>query len=110
MELYAVFSTLSGGPYEALLPEIARTSADRVSLVGVRVFFGVAGAAVGLVDASLGWAISSLVGPGGPEAGPTSPAAWVGTALFVMALAALVAALGGVAARFRAGSSPEQAG
>jgi GPH family glycoside/pentoside/hexuronide:cation symporter len=49
MELYAIFSTVSGGPYEALLPEIARTSADRVSLVGVRVFFGVAGAAVGLV-------------------------------------------------------------
>ena len=49
MELYAIFATVSGGPYEALLPEIARSSRERVDLVGIRVFFGVAGAAIGLV-------------------------------------------------------------
>ena len=49
MQLYSIFSTIAGGPYEALLPEIARTSGDRVALVGVRVYFGVAGAAIGLV-------------------------------------------------------------
>ena len=48
-QLYSLFSTLSGGPYEALLPEIATTSRDRVTLSGVRVYFGVAGAAIGLV-------------------------------------------------------------
>lgn len=49
MSGYNIFSTVSGGPYEALLPEIARTSRDRVNLVGMRVYFGVAGAAIGLV-------------------------------------------------------------
>ncbi len=49
MEMYAIFSTVSGGPYEALLPEIARSSRDRVDLVSIRVVFGVAGAGIGLV-------------------------------------------------------------
>ncbi len=47
-ELHQLFATLSGGPYEALLPELAPTSAERVSIVGIRVYFGAAGAAVGL--------------------------------------------------------------
>ncbi|MBI1885647.1 MAG: MFS transporter [Chloroflexi bacterium] len=41
--------TLSGGPLEALLPEIARTSASRVSIVVWQVFLGSLGAIVGLV-------------------------------------------------------------
>ena len=49
MELYSIFGTISGGPYEALFPELARTSRDRVGLVAMRLYFGVAGAAVGLV-------------------------------------------------------------
>lgn len=49
LELMFLFSTLAGGPYEALLPEIARTSADRISIVGLRVYLGAAGGAVGLV-------------------------------------------------------------
>ena len=53
LELFFLFGTLSGGPYEALLPEIARTSGDRVSVVGMRVYFGVAGAAVGLIGSDL---------------------------------------------------------
>jgi GPH family glycoside/pentoside/hexuronide:cation symporter len=57
LELHHLFGTLSGGPYEALLPEIARTSGDRVSIVGIRVYFGAAGAAIGLTVSPIlvGW-------------------------------------------------------
>jgi GPH family glycoside/pentoside/hexuronide:cation symporter len=51
LELFNISSTLASGPYEALLPELARTSQERVSLAGMRVYFAVAGAAVGLVAA-----------------------------------------------------------
>ena len=47
LELFYVFSTLSGGPYEALFPEIARTSGDRVTIVSLRFYFGAAGFLVG---------------------------------------------------------------
>jgi GPH family glycoside/pentoside/hexuronide:cation symporter len=53
LELFSVFATLSGGPYEALLPEIARTSADRVSVVAFKVYFGALGAGAGLVASGL---------------------------------------------------------
>ena len=53
LEFFAVFATLSGGPYEALLPEIARTSRDRVTIVGIRVYMGALGAGVGLVGSGL---------------------------------------------------------
>jgi GPH family glycoside/pentoside/hexuronide:cation symporter len=53
LELYALFSTLSGGPFQALLPEIARTSAERLSLVGYRVYCGAIGGAAGLVLSGL---------------------------------------------------------
>ncbi len=49
LELFFLFSTLAGGPYEALLPEVAPRNEDRVKVVGVRTYFGAAGAAVGLV-------------------------------------------------------------
>jgi GPH family glycoside/pentoside/hexuronide:cation symporter len=49
LELFFLFATLSGGPYEALLPEIARTSDERLSVVGIRVYFGAAGGAIGVV-------------------------------------------------------------
>lgn len=52
-ELFHLFATLSGGPYEALLPELAATSEERVRLVAYRVYFGVAGAAIGLVGSGL---------------------------------------------------------
>ena len=39
-QLFHVFGTLSGLPYEALFPEIARTSDERVRVVTARVYFG----------------------------------------------------------------------
>lgn len=48
-----LFSTLSGGPYEALLPEIAPTSAERVAISGARVYFGAIGGLVGLAVSGL---------------------------------------------------------
>jgi GPH family glycoside/pentoside/hexuronide:cation symporter len=53
IELYFLTSTLSGGPYEALLPEIAPDSDERVSIVGMRVYLGAAGAGLGLVGGFL---------------------------------------------------------
>lgn len=53
LELYFLASTLSGGPYEALLPEISSTSAERVQITGMRVYFGAAGAGLGLVISGL---------------------------------------------------------
>ncbi len=53
LELYFVSSTISGGPYEALLPEIAKSSDDRVSITGMKVYFGAAGAGFGLIVSGL---------------------------------------------------------
>lgn len=44
-----LMGTLSGGPLEALLPEIAHSSAARVSIVAWQVVLGAVGAVVGLV-------------------------------------------------------------
>jgi GPH family glycoside/pentoside/hexuronide:cation symporter len=59
VELYFLSSTLSGGPYEALLPEIAPGSDERVSIVGIRVYMGLAGGALGLI---VGFLLADLVG------------------------------------------------
>jgi GPH family glycoside/pentoside/hexuronide:cation symporter len=48
-----LFATLSGGPYEALPPELARTSSARVRMVGYRVYAGVLGAELGLAGSGL---------------------------------------------------------
>jgi GPH family glycoside/pentoside/hexuronide:cation symporter len=53
LEFFNIFASLTGGPYEALLPELATTNRDRLTIVGMRVYFGAAGGAVGLVVASL---------------------------------------------------------
>jgi GPH family glycoside/pentoside/hexuronide:cation symporter len=47
LELFFLASTFSGQPYEALLPEIATTHRDRVSVVGWQFYFGILGAALG---------------------------------------------------------------
>lgn len=53
IELMFLFSTLAAGPYEALLPEIARTSDERVRISGARVYFGAVGGLVGLAGGGL---------------------------------------------------------
>ena len=50
---FNLFSTLSGGPLESLLPEIARRSDDRLSIVSWQVFFGVLGTAIAFVGTGL---------------------------------------------------------
>ncbi|HLB26268.1 MAG TPA: MFS transporter [Dehalococcoidia bacterium] len=51
--LHRLFSTLSGGPFGALLPEIAITPEERVSIVTWQVLFGAIGAVIGLVVSGL---------------------------------------------------------
>ncbi len=53
LELFFLVSSLAIVPFEALMPEIARTSQERVSLAAWRVLFGVAGAALGLIGSGL---------------------------------------------------------
>jgi GPH family glycoside/pentoside/hexuronide:cation symporter len=47
--LVALFGAVASAPYEALLPEMAPTSAERVSLQAIKVFLGVLGTAIGLI-------------------------------------------------------------
>jgi len=49
LELLFLFSTVTDGPYQALLPEIAPSSEERVSVQSLKVYLGVAGTAIGLV-------------------------------------------------------------
>lgn len=53
LELLYLFTTIASAPYDALLPEIAATAADRIDLSARRVYFGVVGAATGLVGSGL---------------------------------------------------------
>ena len=94
LEAFFICATLSGGPYEALLPEIAPTSADRVRLVGIRVYFGAGGAAIGLVGSGL---LVDAVGFKG-----------MALAIAVLALVARYAGLAGVWARAKASQTPAE--
>ena len=59
-----------------------------------------AGAFAGLADASIGWAVSWVVGPGRLPAGERlTVTAWLVTAILVTFLAASIAALGGLLGR-----------
>jgi len=53
LEGFHFFSTLSGGPFESLLPEIAVSTRDRVGTVAWQVAFGSVGAGIGLVGSGL---------------------------------------------------------
>ena len=53
LELFFLSSTISGGPYEALLPEIAGGHRDRMSIVAWQFYFGILGAVLGLVISGL---------------------------------------------------------
>jgi glycoside/pentoside/hexuronide:cation symporter, GPH family len=52
-EAVALFGSVVVGPYEALLPEMASTSEERVGLEAIKVYLGVAGTALGLVGSDL---------------------------------------------------------
>jgi hypothetical protein len=61
-----------------------------------------AAAIAGLADASLGWWVSSLIGPGRPLAGfELTALRWAGVALFVVMLAAAIGTVGGLVGRGR---------
>ncbi len=53
LQFFFLMYTIVSAPYEGILPEIAKTSADRVSTSAWRVLFGVIGASIGLVGSSL---------------------------------------------------------
>ncbi len=53
LEAFQFFSSLSGGPFGSLLPEIAITSRARVSVVTWQVFFGALGAALAFVGSGI---------------------------------------------------------
>ena len=53
LELFFFATTITGGPYEALLPEIAPGHRDRMSIVAWQFYFGIAGAVAGLVLSGL---------------------------------------------------------
>ncbi len=50
---FHLFSTLSGGPFESLLPEIAPRADDRLYIVSWQVVLGVVGAVFGLILATV---------------------------------------------------------
>ena len=50
---FNLFSTLSGGPMESLLPEIARRAGDRLSIVTWQVVFGLLGTVLAFVVSGL---------------------------------------------------------
>lgn len=53
LQFFFLTYTIVSAPYEGILPEIAKTSTDRVSTSAWRVLFGVIGAGIGLVGSSL---------------------------------------------------------
>ncbi|HXF51006.1 MAG TPA: MFS transporter [Dehalococcoidia bacterium] len=96
LEAFFFANTVVGGPYEALLPEVARSSQERISLSALKVYFGAAGA--GVVFLAGGVLVSR---------------AGFGTMGAVMALLALASRLAPVAAlwgRPSTGEEPERPG
>ena len=66
LEFFFLFQTVAGGPYEALLPELAPTSDDRVSLQALKVYLGIGGTAIGLLGSDylvhkVGFRVMALV-------------------------------------------------
>lgn len=53
LQFFFLTYTLVSAPYEGILPELAKTSFDRVSASAWRVLFGVIGAGVGLIGSSM---------------------------------------------------------
>lgn len=59
----------------------------------------VAGALMGLVDSTIGWAISWTIGPGRPDTEMKAPMV-IATIVFVTILGAVVGTVGGLLSRF----------
>jgi len=53
LQFFFLTYTITSAPYEGILPEIAKTSQDRVSTSAWRVLFGVIGAGLGLVGSGI---------------------------------------------------------
>jgi GPH family glycoside/pentoside/hexuronide:cation symporter len=53
LEVFFIFASLSNLPFQALMPELARSNEERISLSAWGVYFGVGGAAVGLIGSGL---------------------------------------------------------
>jgi GPH family glycoside/pentoside/hexuronide:cation symporter len=52
-EALALCSSIVVGPYEALLPEMAPSSEERVAIQAIKVYLGVAGTGIGLVGSTI---------------------------------------------------------
>jgi hypothetical protein len=97
--LGSVAARLAGFDHATLAPLSFLIYAATGAFVALAAPFGsavMAGAAVGFVDATLGWAIAYAIGPGRP--GPDERITALGfmnTVLFVTCLAAVIAAVGG---------------
>ena len=70
------------------------------SSVRTILFASIVGALMGLTDASLGWAVSWILGPGRWEPGLLTLPTWALIALQITAVAAICALLGGVVRRY----------
>jgi GPH family glycoside/pentoside/hexuronide:cation symporter len=92
MQGFLLFSTLSGGPFASLMPEIAVTSKERVGVVTWEVFFGTVGAALALVGSGV---IKELWGFQAMAA-----------VMAILALASRYLALGGIWRRVRVEQPP----
>jgi GPH family glycoside/pentoside/hexuronide:cation symporter len=95
-EALALFGAVVVGPYEALLPELAPTSDQRVGLQAVKVYLGVLGTAIGLVGSDF------LVHHIGFKA--------MALAIAAFALVCQYVAIGGVWKRARLSRTPAEIG
>ena len=69
--------------------------------------YAVAGAAnVALGDATIGWWLSWIIGPGKPQSVSLSPKVFATTFVMVIVIGGLIGACGAIAARLRRTSSP----
>jgi len=96
LELFFLFGTIAGGPYDALLPELAQTSAERVSLQAFKVYLGVVGTAVGLEGSTF---LKDAVG-----------FRWMAIALAGLALMCRYVGLAGVWGRAKLSRTPARMG
>jgi GPH family glycoside/pentoside/hexuronide:cation symporter len=96
LEFYALFGAITGGPYEALLPELAPTSSERVSLQAIKVYLGLVGTAIGLVGSTV---LKDAVG-----------FRWMAAAMAALALSCRYVGIAGVWGRAKLSQTPARMG